>query len=197
MRLPAGVMGDQKMVARDGLGITKRLAVRSVHLVLRPGIRGNAGDGRRVEQPLAGGDQGDRPLVVAVRDQSADPFLDAGHFAPMAITVRRVVSEGQFGVGPVWADGPERVAEVSALVEILRASPKDAPVLRDGRIPFANVGVRKAAQAGSVGLHAVEHIGLRLPAEETRLAPGGHESQPAVGQRDRVEVVAGTFGQLL
>ena len=78
--------------------------------------------------PLAAVDQRDRALVVAVRHERADDLLAAGHLVRLAVAVGRVVAEDQLGMRAVGADGPERVAEVGALVQILRAGPEDPAV---------------------------------------------------------------------
>ena len=95
-----------------------------------------------VEPTLRGVDQTDRNVQVAtVRDQRAAQFTCARHFAAVHIAVEGVVAEDQFRMRAVGADGPEGMAEVRTLVQILRAHPDDAPVVHDRGGPFAQIGV--------------------------------------------------------
>ena len=194
--LIVGIVGDQEMVARDRVRIAERILVRPAHLVLRPRVGRDVRDRRRIERPLGPVDQRDRAVVVAVRDERADQLLRAGHLARLAVAVGRVVAEDQLRVRAVGADGPERVAEVGALVQVLRAGPQDAAVAHHRRLPLAQVGMGKTPQVRAVGVHAVQHVGLRPPAEEADLAPRGDEGQAAVGQGHRVEIVERPVGQL-
>ena len=131
---------DEEVIPCHRYRIAEALVSWPIHVVVGRDVGSDVGDGVGVERTLCSVNQPNGAVVVtAVRKQRAADLPCAGHFATIDVTVGRVVAEHEFRVVSVRMNGPERMPEIGALVEVLRPGPEDSAVAHHGRRPLAEV----------------------------------------------------------